>query len=222
MSEREWNSVLSIARLAPNTGMVPVKSFVLLAVQAEIDRLRAALARSGQAASGSSQGARSDERTGWPPGLLQDDSRELSRALASKPDAMVHARDAVAKIGQPEAPTAAPLERDAHRGGSSYEASMLRDLLARIHRDGGHYVEAHGLDKAIDDAHVLSASRISALEMLVEAKRAKDAGDHARHDFLKPLAWAAAFAVVERSGAHPPARSGAGSEEAQPDRSEGA
>lgn len=65
-------------------------------------------ARSGQAASGSSQGARSDERTGWPPGLLQDDSRELSRALASKPDAMVHARDAVAKIGQPEAPTAAP------------------------------------------------------------------------------------------------------------------
>lgn len=67
-------------------------------------------ARSGQAASGSQENARSDDRTGWPPGLLQDDSRELSRALASKPDAMVHARDAVAKIGQPEAPTAAPLE----------------------------------------------------------------------------------------------------------------
>lgn len=26
-------------------------------------------------------------RTGWPPGLLQDDSRELSRWLASRPDA---------------------------------------------------------------------------------------------------------------------------------------
>lgn len=63
-------------------------------------------ARSGQAASGSQENARSDVRTGWPPGLLQDDSRELSRALASKPDAMVHARDAVAKIGQPEAPNA--------------------------------------------------------------------------------------------------------------------
>ncbi len=42
--------------------------------------------------------------------------------------------------------------RDPHRGGSSYEASMLRNLLARIHRDGGHYVEEHGLDKALEDA----------------------------------------------------------------------
>jgi hypothetical protein len=29
----------------------------------------------------------------------------------------------------------------------------LRNLLARIHRDGGHYVEEHGLDKAVEDAH---------------------------------------------------------------------
>lgn len=45
--------------------------------------------------------------------------------------------------------------RDAHRGGNSYEASMLRDLLARIHGDddGGHYVEEHGLEKAMEDAH---------------------------------------------------------------------
>jgi hypothetical protein len=27
------------------------------------------------------------ERTGWPPGLLQDDSRPLSRWFASRPDA---------------------------------------------------------------------------------------------------------------------------------------
>jgi hypothetical protein len=34
---------------------------------------------------------------------------------------------------------------------------MLRNLLARIHRDGGHYVEQHGLETALDaaDAKVL-------------------------------------------------------------------
>jgi hypothetical protein len=42
--------------------------------------------------------------------------------------------------------------RDTWRGGSSYEASMLRNLLARIHRDGGHYIEQHGLEKALEDA----------------------------------------------------------------------
>ena len=26
---------------------------------------------------------------------------------------------------------------------------LVRNLLARIHRDGGHYVEEHGLDKAL-------------------------------------------------------------------------
>lgn len=36
--------------------------------------------------------------TGWPPGMLQDDSRELSKALASKPDAMRHAREAAEAI----------------------------------------------------------------------------------------------------------------------------
>jgi hypothetical protein len=38
-------------------------------------------------------------RTGWPPGMLQDDSRELSKALASKPDAKLHAREAAGLIG---------------------------------------------------------------------------------------------------------------------------
>jgi hypothetical protein len=33
-------------------------------------------------------------KTGWPPGMLQDDSPELSRWLASKPDALVHVRAA--------------------------------------------------------------------------------------------------------------------------------
>lgn len=43
-------------------------------------------------------------------------------------------------------------------GGYSYEASMLRNLLARIHGDGGHYVEAHGLDKALEDADEMVAA----------------------------------------------------------------
>ena len=49
-------------------------------------------------------------------------------------------------------PNAQDDARDPHLGGSSYEASMLRNLLALIHRDGGHYVEEHGLDKALEDA----------------------------------------------------------------------
>lgn len=36
--------------------------------------------------------------TGWPPGMLQDDSRELSQWLASKPDAPLKVREAVAQI----------------------------------------------------------------------------------------------------------------------------
>lgn len=46
----------------------------------------------------------------------------------------------------------AAAKRDAHRGGNSYEASMLRNLLALIHRDGGHYLKRHGMDKALEDA----------------------------------------------------------------------
>lgn len=43
--------------------------------------------------------------TGHPPGMLQDDSRELTAWLAGKPDAMMHARDAVAKIRADRNPT---------------------------------------------------------------------------------------------------------------------
>jgi hypothetical protein len=31
----------------------------------------------------------------------------------------------------------------------------LRDLLAVIHRDGGHYTEKHGLEKSTADAHAV-------------------------------------------------------------------
>lgn len=40
--------------------------------------------------------------TGWPPGLLQDDSAGLSRWLASRPDARRRVREALALIDQQE------------------------------------------------------------------------------------------------------------------------
>lgn len=40
-------------------------------------------------------------RTGWPPGLLQDDSRELSQWLASRPGARYQVRMALAKSNAP-------------------------------------------------------------------------------------------------------------------------
>jgi hypothetical protein len=39
-------------------------------------------------------------KTGWPPGLLQDDSRELSRWFASKPEARWLVRQLAAEIGK--------------------------------------------------------------------------------------------------------------------------
>ena len=49
-------------------------------------------------------------KTGWPAGMLQDDSRELSKALASKPDARECVRSACAEIlaAQPVAPAPTP------------------------------------------------------------------------------------------------------------------
>lgn len=44
------------------------------------------------------------EITGWQPGMLQDDSRELSQCLASKPDARLHAREAAAAIATEQKP----------------------------------------------------------------------------------------------------------------------
>lgn len=38
--------------------------------------------------------------TGWPPGLLQDDSRALSRWFANKPDARRRVREACAEIAR--------------------------------------------------------------------------------------------------------------------------
>ncbi|MEY2854636.1 MAG: hypothetical protein RL030_1768 [Pseudomonadota bacterium] len=96
-------------------------------------------------------------------------------------------------------PNAAVVERDPHRGGSSYEASMLRNLLARIHRDGGHYLEQHGLDKALEDADaqvvqwlMLQDRLADALFVLgmVDKNNRIDAGE-------KGKAWSGRFVVEE-------------------------
>lgn len=52
--------------------------------------------------------------------------------------------------------------RDAWYGGNSMDASMLRNLLAVIHGDGGHYVMQHGIEKAAEDAEKLVAERFAA------------------------------------------------------------
>lgn len=38
------------------------------------------------------------EKTGWPPGLLQDDDKKLSQWLAGRPDARLKVREVVAEI----------------------------------------------------------------------------------------------------------------------------
>ena len=38
--------------------------------------------------------------------------------------------------------------------------NRVLDLLAIIHRDGGHYTEEHGVDKSIEDAIRLSVDRL--------------------------------------------------------------
>jgi hypothetical protein len=67
--------------------------------------------------------------------------------------------DAVYPV-QPSSEAATAL--DAWYGGSSMDASMLRNLLAVIHGDGGHYVAQHGIEKAAEDAEKLVAERFAA------------------------------------------------------------
>jgi len=40
----------------------------------------------------------------------------------------------------------------------------LLDLLAIIHRDGGHYTEKHGIEKSAKDAMQLSSERLSIID----------------------------------------------------------
>jgi hypothetical protein len=42
-----------------------------------------------------------------------------------------------------------------------YRNDLLLDLLCVIHRDGGQYIDEHGVDKAVEDAMQLSSERIA-------------------------------------------------------------
>lgn len=65
-----------------------------------------------------------DERTGWPPGLLQDDDRKLSKALADAPHARRIAEEQAEKIAQAKADNDAnfPSGRQWHKAAPGKES----------------------------------------------------------------------------------------------------
>jgi hypothetical protein len=65
--------------------------------------------------------------TGNPPGLLQDDSRDLSRALASKPDAMRRAREAAAEAQALNAAAPLPIPKLSHELRLQYAVEDARE-----------------------------------------------------------------------------------------------
>jgi hypothetical protein len=57
---------------------------------------------------------------------------------------------------------------------------LLLNLLARIHRDGGHYTSEHGLDKSTEDAEKIVVG--------MNALLSSDAGrDYIPRESVKPL-----------------------------------
>lgn len=88
---------------------------------------------------------------------------------------------------------------DIERARADTAEHRLRNLLALIHRDGGHYEAAHGMAKACNDAEALVVARLGAVDEInalvaavraeraaVEPMRAADAAcDDAREDALR-------------------------------------
>ena len=60
------------------------------------------------------------------------------------------------------------------------------DLLCRIHRDGGHYISEHGIEKACQDADVIVATlngqKDEAETALADMRRERDTSDAALLD----------------------------------------
>ena len=69
-------------------------------------------------------------KTGWPEGLLQDDSRDLSRWLSNTPNAKQEARDA-AEQAQPVQPAAKPLQPHL----SDEQASQILHSVGKVPND---------------------------------------------------------------------------------------
>lgn len=51
----------------------------------------------------------------------------------------------------------------------------LRNLLARIHRDGGHYTDMHGVEKSAADAEAKVVEMLQSVEELKMVKAERDA-----------------------------------------------
>lgn len=85
------------------------------------------------------------------------------------PRTMTDEREAAIRkswVGGAAAGTALLAELDAERAESQWLQSILLNLLAVIHQDGGHYSSEYGIDKSAKDAMQLSADRIGRVEAL--------------------------------------------------------
>ena len=61
-------------------------------------------------------------------------------------------------------------ERDDLRNSNREISQLLSNLLARIHRDGGHYEAEHGTAKAVADADVIVANMYAMQKTLNDQK----------------------------------------------------
>ena len=61
---------------------------------------------------------------------------------------------------------------------------LLNELLAVIHRDGGHYVQEHGIEKAVEDAIILINKERSELTHISTAALENELLDRRRKERL--------------------------------------
>lgn len=73
-------------------------------------------------------------KTGWPPGMLQDDSRELSKWLSSRPDARRRLRES---LGQVEPLTNEEIDQIAIKCLDASTLGWNRNLARAIERAHG-------------------------------------------------------------------------------------
>lgn len=87
--------------------------------------------------------------------------------------------------------------------------SKLANLLCRIHRDGGHYLQMHGLEKAWSDADEIVSDLLHQRDQLQSDKRELVEGVQALMDSARPTekehprmfsAWQNAAALIAKHG----------------------
>ena len=89
------------------------------------------------------------KRTGWPPGMMQDDSRELSRWLASRPGARrLAAVAAAALIGQNKGMTAKKHDEPKRPRGRPVVAEADRAVVGSLRLTRARWEKFHALGGA--------------------------------------------------------------------------